>query len=1103
VSHAAQRAGDEVASVGAAEAAALRLLARVALLANEAPALGPCLTSALREVCEHAGWDLGHAWLLAEDGTGELVSSGRWYLADAERFEPFCAATAALRLPSGSGFPGRVLARGAAEAGSVRGDGTDAYADWVPSRVEAARRCRLLSGFAFPIWIGREPAGVLEFFSREPATPDAATLDALAQVGHQIGRVLERERATRDLRRREAHLAALLGSLADVPVCVLDRDARIVEWFGGIDRGRWGLRAEDALGKVPSEWFGEERYAPVLALVREAAATGEPRRIEQWFELPRGRFCFDIRLYPISGTSGEDARILAVNHDVTERRRAEDARRESERRYQALAEAAPVGISRLDGQGNLVYRNRLMAKLSGLSTDEMASDAWLASLRPGDTEQWRARLASLIENPEPRQVEYAVARPDGSKIWVLSSTAPEYDDAGHCTGFVSCVLDISERRIAEHALRESELRFHTLAEALPVGVWRSDRQGRVVYENRRMAEVLDIDPGVLIGADSDERVRLHRAEGRIHADELARIMVDFELAVQERLTYTLEFQWARRDGSKRWLLLRAEPELDAKGEFVGHVGTVNDITERKLSEEALRESEQRFHTLAESLPVGVWRTDPSGRSVYENRRMAELLDMRSELLIGLDAGEWMERHLADGRIDPEEVDGILGGFGRAVQAREPYSLEYRWRLRDGGERWLHLRAEPEFDASGAFVGHVGTISDITERKLAEQALRESRHRYQTLAEAMGVGVYRTDPHGRTVYANRRLWELLERDAFALPTGDLAQQLAEIRAEGRMDAAGLERLGRAAQRALDEQRPVSTEVRWRAKDGSGRWILLRAEPEFDADGTFLGLVTTATDVTELKRAEHELARHRDHLGEIVAERTAELERSHEALRRSERLAAVGTFAAGIAHQINNPVGGILLAAQFAREDLGDRELVARALDDIAQDARHVGRIVRGVLEFARGPSRDPEPCDLNGAVGACAGQLSQDASERGVMLELELAERLPVVLGNASALEQVLTNLVWNSIEASARCVRVRTAAVDAGVELVVADDGEGIAAEDQGRVFDPLFTTRSRRGGTGLGLALAHGIVQAHAGRIAVASRRGEGTTITILLPRA
>jgi two-component system NtrC family sensor kinase len=279
--------------------------------------------------------------------------------------------------------------------------------------------------------------------------------------------------------------------------------------------------------------------------------------------------------------------------------------------------------------------------------------------------------------------------------------------------------------------------------------------------------------------------------------------------------------------------------------------------------------------------------------------------------------------------------------------------------------------------------------------------------------------------------------------------------------------------------------------------------VRVEPEHDAAGRFVGHVGATSDVTELKHAQEELARHRDHLNDLVAERTAQLERSHQALRRGERLAAVGTFAAGIAHQINNPIGSILLGAEYALEAPDDRARTLEVLRGIAEDAKHCGRIVRGVLEFARGPKAEPAPCDLNGAVRVCAPQIARDAEERGVLLRLELAEGLPQVVGSESALEQVLVNLVWNAIEASAREVVVRSRAQGGEVELEVADDGVGIPEPDQRRVFDPLFTTRASRGGTGLGLALAQGIVQAYGGRIELRSPPGRGTSVVVSLRSA
>src|SRR5262249_14296566 len=161
-------------------------------------------------------------------------------------------------------------------------------------------------------------------------------------------------------------------------------------------------------------------------------------------------------------------------------------------------------------------------------------------------------------------------------------------------------------------------------------------------------------------------------------------------------------------------------------------------------------------------------------------------------------------------------------------------------------------------------------------------------------------------------------------------------------------------------------------------------------------------------------------HRDHLNELVAERTVELERSHEALRRSERLAAVGTFAAGIAHQINNPIGGIPLAAQYALAAPAGRERTQEAPRGLARGAPRCRRIVGGVLEFAHGPKAAPRPCDLNEIVRLCLPQLERDADERGARVRLELEAGLPPVAGSESALEQVLVNLVWNSVEASAR-----------------------------------------------------------------------------------
>ena len=633
--------------------------------------------------------------------------------------------------------------------------------------------------------------------------------------------------------RREGFLEALLGAIADAPVCVYDRELRMVEYFWSGEERRYGYSPSEILGKRFSELVSAEDSAPVERAIREIFATGEPRRFEQVFSLPVGDVAFEVRLAPVRASNGTVEYVLSTSYDVTERRRTEAALRESRHRFEMLAESAPVGIVHLDRRGQMVFVNRVVEQITGLSAAEFRARGWLGSVHPEDRQRMREAEQRQLESPAVREDEARIVRPDGSISWVLARTVPDFDETGRCVGHLASMLDISERKSAEDALRESEHRFHSLAEAMPVGVWRTDLEPRLVYANRRTWELLDIDP------DDGENRDLHTL--------LARMAARHSLASSESLRL-----WAE-------------------------------------SENAVREE--------------------------------------------------------------------------AVNASH-----FTVRRADGTECHLQTLAVPEFDSAGSFVGHVGVTMDVS---------------------------------------------------------------------------------------------------------------------------------------DVKGAQQELARHRDHLGELVAERTALLERSYEALRRSERLAAVGTFAAGIAHQINNPVGAILLAAQFALEDAGNRERVETSLRDITADARHCGQIVRGVLEFAQGPTADPLPCDLNQIAVDCVRKLTVGAAERGATLQLDLDAELPPVAGSEAALEQVLANLVYNSIEAGASQIAVGTRQAGGAVELVVRDDGSGIADENLDRIFDPLFTTRATRGGTGLGLALARGVVEAHGGAIEVSSRESEGTAVLVRLPRA
>ncbi len=258
--------------------------------------------------------------------------------------------------------------------------------------------------------------------------------------------------------------------------------------------------------------------------------------------------------------------------------------------------------------------------------------------------------------------------------------------------------------------------------------------------------------------------------------------------------------------------------------------------------------------------------------------------------------------------------------------------------------------------------------------------------------------------------------------------------------------------------------------------------------------------------ERSRVEAHLALHREQLEQLVQDRTRQLETSLGQLRHAERLASVGTLAAGIAHEINNPVGMILLSAEQAMYVAADDERGANVkmlLRDIVANAKRCGRIVKNVLRFARQEPAERWPDDVNSVVQHAIELTQTYASRAGGIVETQLGDELPKVMLNPVELEQVFVNLICNGIESAdaSPSIIITTEQVGSAVRVIVRDNGRGVSRDDRSRIFDPFYTTRQAEGGTGLGLSLAYGIVTDHGGTIRVESVAGRGTQMIVELP--
>ncbi len=260
------------------------------------------------------------------------------------------------------------------------------------------------------------------------------------------------------------------------------------------------------------------------------------------------------------------------------------------------------------------------------------------------------------------------------------------------------------------------------------------------------------------------------------------------------------------------------------------------------------------------------------------------------------------------------------------------------------------------------------------------------------------------------------------------------------------------------------------------------------------------------IEDRSRAQDSVDRYRERLEELVEKRTQELAQSRDQLADSERLASVGTLAAGIAHEINNPVASIPAAAEYAlmcEDDRDARAVAKNALEEIVQQSERCGRIVRSVLQFSRNETTEKWPVNVHEIIAHACHLTAAFAQQHEAQVFRDLSDDPAWVELNPVEMEQVFVNLIRNGVQSKPEGARVNlsTEQTQDVISIVIQDNGGGIPEEDQSRIFDPFFTTRVQTGGTGLGLSVAHGIVSEHAGEISLSSELGVGTTVRIRLP--
>lgn len=822
-----------------------------------------------------------------------------------------------------------------------------------------------------------------------------------------------------------------------------------------------GLPREDVIGKTGREAFAPERFADYRDRDLDVMATGRALPFYETQILLYGRERWDAlsTKVPLLDDRGRITHIVTVELDITERKQAETALRESEELHRLLVDLSPFGIMVHDKSG-IVFVNRAGCRILGMDRPEDAVGRhYLDFVVPTERDEAKDRTVRALEaGEELTPTERRLKTEDGRVIDVAVAAVP-LTRAGQRFALVM-FRDITESKRLERALRESERHFRSLVEGHPLPVWVVDADsGDILYESPHSAE--------LFGRPWPPERSRNAITHWFDPEERKRFLACLESEGEVR-----DFEWRARkeDGAPFWVLVNARLILRKDRRLV--VASMFDLTERKQREAAMREARETLEDAIESLSEGFALFDDRGRLVICNRRYREFHSVSGDLLVP--GVTWIAFHREAGERG-EFMDGDAASVERLVamldrDAGGPRTLE----VQHADGRWYQLSHQRTRRQGSAVIR-----TEITHLKTMEQALRDSEERFRRIAEVhpVPVAIVGLD-EGDILYASPAAAAVFGRPLPAL-IGSRMTEFYEDPAQ-RADFVALFR----QQGYVD-----SFEVRFRRDDGSVFPVAIRSRPIFYEGHE--AVVSGIFDLTERKAAEAEIAKQR------------------EALHQSEKLNALGSLLAGVAHELNNPLSVVVgRSIMLESAELDDRTTANVA--KIRAAAERCARIVKTFLAMARQQAPSRVPVRLADIVEATLDLVGYRLRSVGVEVVRDIAADLPETLADPDQLNQVFSNLFLNAQQAMAEIapggrklltIRGRHLPAEQAISLEVSDTGPGIPHEVLPRIFDPFFTTKPAGIGTGIGLAVTHGIIQSHGGNISVNTAPEGGACFRIVLP--
>jgi PAS domain S-box-containing protein len=887
-------------------------------------------------------------------------------------------------------------------------------------------------------------------------------------------RVIDPQRAQTGLDDADRHFRALTEDLTIGAYSI--RDGKVV-YANRVLASAFGYSMDEIVGTDPL-MLADPRDRAMIVEHLQRRLQGQTVHVHYEFRA----ICRDggTKLMEVYGTVVDMAghpTIMGNMVDITARRQAEEALRSSEEKFETVFRSSPIPMTLNDSDrgGVFIDVNEAFESMMGYHRDEVIGRT------PQDLGIWadpsrrKEALLQFRSHGKIRDFEHQYRRKNGDVGTGLLSIEPISIGIRRCS--IVTVTDVTERRRAEQALRESENKFRAVVENSRDRILFLDAKGRILYrspKNPRMSGYGQEEPAEHNWFDS------------IYPEDLAGVLRHWEEAIgNPSRVQDFQYRVPDKDGGWRWMDAVAQ-NLLGNPDVQAVVVNARDITRRKHAEAKLLEREERFRAIFDQTFefIGILRTD--GTVMEANRSALQFIGLSEQQVLDRpfwEVAQWSYSQEVQNKLREAIEAAALGRFAQ---------LEVTHPGPDGTLHTFDISIKPVRDEQGRVALLIPEGRDITERKLAEEARETAERQYQEIFEGAVEGFFRTSPEGRNLSANPALVRMLGYSSAEELVGTITDSAHQV---------WLNPVERAKYVQVLEERGVvrGYECQCKRKDGTTLWVSLNSRKVCGPDGSTLYHEGFIEDISARKHAE------------------AEREKLWGQLAQAQKMESIGRLAGGIAHDFNNLLSVINGHSSLALSRLPEGDPLRSRMEEILKAGERAAGLTQQLLAFSRKQVLEPRVFDLNDGVSEMRSMLEHLMGD-DVDVGFDLHRGPIPVFADSHQLGQVIMNLAVNARDAmpAGGCLRVETGIIDGddvpittGLDapggryavLAVEDTGVGMDEATRQRIFEPFFTTKGAGIGTGLGLSMVQGIVAQSGGYIDVDTAPGRGTAFKIYLP--